>query len=140
MQRPGGQFSINVTRGNLFHSTCALAHCVSRDLKMSMGIAQIFRDTFCRIDQLERQNCRVGQVATLNVDGRYIYYLITKLKYNDKPTYETLRESLVDMKVKLIFSTVLCRLICNFHFFTLRFYVKTNLVIVGDMKLLFSSF
>ena len=71
---------------------------------MSMGIAQIFRDTFCRIDQLERQNCRVGQVATLNVDGRYIYYLITKLKYNDKPTYETLRESLVDMKVKFIFS------------------------------------
>ena len=102
MQRPGGQFSINVTRGNLFHSTCALAHCVSRDLKMSMGIAQIFRDTFCRIDQLERQNCRVGQVATLKVDGRYIYYLITKLKYNDKPTYETLRESLVDMKVNLL--------------------------------------
>ena len=35
----------------------------------------------------------------LQKDGRYIYNLITKVKYNHKPTYQTLRSSLEAMKV-----------------------------------------
>ena len=69
---------------------------------MSLGIAQMFRDKFCRIDHLERMNCKVGQTAALKVDGRYIYYLITKEKYNDKPTYDTLRKALVSMKEHMV--------------------------------------
>ena len=97
-----GQFSISVKEGDLFQSSGSLAHCVSQDLKMSLGIAQVFRDKFCRIDHLERMNCKVGQTAALKVDGRFIYYLITKEKYNDKPTYETLRKALVKMKEHMV--------------------------------------
>ena len=69
---------------------------------MSLGIAKTFRDTFCRVDHLERQNCKVGQTAFLNLEGRYIYYLITKEKYNGKPTYNSLRQTLVKMKEHMV--------------------------------------
>ena len=41
---------------------------------------------------------KVGEVATLRVNNRHIYYLITKEKYSNKPTYDTLRSSLESMK------------------------------------------
>lgn len=40
----------------------------------------------------------VGEVAVLHRGKRYIYYLITKPKYFDKPTYKTLEDSLEAMK------------------------------------------
>ena len=39
-----------------------------------------------------------GGVAILERNGRFIYYLITKVKYSDKPTYDSLRSSLESMK------------------------------------------
>ena len=40
----------------------------------------------------------VGQVAILKRERRFVYYLITKPKYFDKPTYATLESSLVCMR------------------------------------------
>ena len=37
-------------------------------------------------------------MAVLKRGKRYVYYLITKKKYSDKPTYDTMRSSLVAMK------------------------------------------
>ena len=39
-----------------------------------------------------------GGVAILERNGRFIYYLITKVTYSDKPTYDSLRSSLESMK------------------------------------------
>ena len=39
-----------------------------------------------------------GGLAVLKRDNRYIYYLVTKEKYFHKPTYGTLRSSLVRMR------------------------------------------
>ena len=97
-----GKFSIDEKHGDLFQASCALAHCVSQDLKMSLGIAKTFRANFGRVNQLEKQRCKVGQVAVIKVDGRYIYYLITKEKYNGKPTYDTLKETLIAMKKHMV--------------------------------------
>ena len=69
---------------------------------MSLGIAKSFRDIFERIDELEKMGCTVGQTAALKVEGRYIYYLITKEKYNGKPTYNTLRLALFDLKRHMV--------------------------------------
>ena len=98
--------SIEEKYGDLFQSTCSLAHCVSQDLKMSLGIAKTFRANFGRVNQLEKQCKKVGQVAILKVDGRYIYNLITKEKYNGKPTYDTLRQSLIQMKEHMVLNGV----------------------------------
>lgn len=76
----------------------ALCHCVSRDFEMGKGIAKIFKSKFERKDELLAQEKRVGECAFL-MDGRTtIYYLVTKEHYYGKPTLDTLRASLIDMK------------------------------------------
>ncbi|XP_016121035.1 O-acetyl-ADP-ribose deacetylase 1 isoform X2 [Sinocyclocheilus grahami] len=87
-------------RGDLF--TCpptdALAHCISEDLRMGAGIAVLFKKRFGGLEELLAQKKQPGQCAVLRRAGRFVYYLVTKKKYNQKPTYDILRKSLVSMR------------------------------------------
>lgn len=87
-------------RGDLF--TCpaidALAHCISEDCRMGAGIAVLFKKKFGGIDELLAQKQQPGQCAVLRISDRFVYYLVTKKKYNQKPTYDNLRKSLVSMR------------------------------------------
>ena len=88
---------ITIRRGNLFSASkeYSLAHCVSKDLNMGAGIATEFKRRFGRVNSLKLQNKGIGDVALLQLpDGRCIFYLITKLKYWQKPTYANLSRSL----------------------------------------------
>uniref|UniRef100_A0A0B7A2D5 Macro domain-containing protein n=1 Tax=Arion vulgaris TaxID=1028688 RepID=A0A0B7A2D5_9EUPU len=76
----------------------SLAHCVSQDMHMGKGIALFFKKIFGGCDDLRAQGAKVGDVAVLTRENRYIYYLVTKLKYSDKPTYADLESSLRKMK------------------------------------------
>ncbi|XP_072305235.1 ADP-ribose glycohydrolase OARD1 [Eucyclogobius newberryi] len=95
-----GTWGINYVCGNLF--SCpkdeSLAHCISEDCRMGAGIAVMFKKEFDGVDDLKRQSKRVGQCAVLERGERFVYYLITKEKYNNKPTYATLKQSLEDMR------------------------------------------
>ncbi|CAF3602081.1 unnamed protein product [Rotaria sp. Silwood1] len=86
--------------GDLFSasSITSLAHCVSRDLNMSKGIAMLFRDKFGQINELQKQNVPVGGCAYLTADDRCIFYLVTKERYFYKPTMATLESSLRVMR------------------------------------------
>ena len=93
------------THGDLMTATdSALCHCVSACLAMGKGIAVLFKQEFGGIEELKAQHANVGGVAVLkrpatNEDGeRFIYYLITKPRYFDKPTYETLSQSIEAMR------------------------------------------
>ena len=55
-------------------------------------------DLFGGMTELKSQNVPVGGVAVLSRDDRYVYYLITKEHYYDKPTYQTLHQSLQAMR------------------------------------------
>ena len=71
----------------------SLCHCVSECLKMGKGIAVLFKEKYGQVEYLKSQGVQTGGVAILDMtasEGRYIYYLVTKPKYFDKPTYETL--------------------------------------------------
>ncbi|KAG7323071.1 hypothetical protein KOW79_012773 [Hemibagrus wyckioides] len=86
--------------GSLFSCpiTDSLAHCISMDCKMGAGIALNFKRKFGGVKELLAQQKQPGECAVLKRNGRFVYYLITKEKYNHKPTYDTLRQSLEAMK------------------------------------------
>lgn len=93
-----GNSSVNEINGDLFSSPESLAHCVSQDLAMGAGIAKLFKQKFRRVDELHMQRKGVREVAFLSVNSRFIYYLVTKRRHFDKPTYADVRYSLVDMR------------------------------------------
>ena len=87
-------------QGNLFEAPreFSLAHCVSRDFKMGKGIALEFRNRFGRVEELRRQNPEIGGLSYIVVEGRYVFYLVTKERYFQIPTYENLTSSLERMR------------------------------------------
>lgn len=89
-------------QGDLFScdASYSLAHCVSEDLKMGKGIAVAFREKFGCVEALKAQGRGTGSVAILKDEenGRFVYYLITKSRYYHRPTYDSLRASLVAMR------------------------------------------
>ena len=103
--------------GDLFTSTddVSLAHCVSKDLSMSKGIATLFRDRFGQINELKKQSMyaplpspwpnvlpcvdvSVGDCAYITAADRHVFYLVTKERYYYKPTMATLEASLRVMR------------------------------------------
>ncbi|XP_021365160.1 O-acetyl-ADP-ribose deacetylase 1-like isoform X2 [Mizuhopecten yessoensis] len=93
-------FKFNQVEGDLFScpETESLAHCISEDIRMGKGIAVLFKKKFGRVDELKAMKRKTGELAVLRVGKRFVYNLITKPKANDKPTYDTLRASLKEMK------------------------------------------
>lgn len=86
--------SFTEVHGDLFTSSDSLVHCVSRDLHMGKGIATEFKKQFGGLDDLRQQNVGIGEVGVLRHGDRYIYYLVTKDRYFQKPTLDNLRRSL----------------------------------------------
>lgn len=64
------------------------------------------RDLFGGMSELKSQNAQVGGVAVLARQDRFVYYLITKEHYYDKPTYQTLRQSLEAMRNHVLVNDV----------------------------------
>src|ERR1044072_4182533 len=65
------KFTFTEQQGNLFADatpTDALAHCVSQDLRMGKGIADIFKKKYGGLNELKAQQCEVSQVAYLSRD------------------------------------------------------------------------
>lgn len=90
---------IKEIKGDLFtNSKNSKAHCVSEDLKMGAGIAVIFKKKYNRIQELLSQKKKVGDVAFLKYeDNIYIFNLITKSKFNHKPTMSDMKKSLDEL-------------------------------------------
>jgi hypothetical protein len=94
-------------KGDLFtaDSSYTLAHCISVDCAMGAGIAKEFRRRYPDMPGiLLQRNPRIGYAMPYSVDGRYIFNLITKEKYWQKPTYDNFNRSIVDLKTKMVFT------------------------------------
>lgn len=90
---------LRYVKGDLFTSPASesLAHCISADAKMGKGIAVMFKKQFGGVDEIMSQEQKPGGCAVLERDSRYIYNLVTKERYFQKPTYKTLESSLKRM-------------------------------------------
>ena len=95
--------------GNLFDydKTHYLGHCISSDFALGKGIALIFNNRYNLKEKLlnkyngnllntwpnNSSSCDLMMLD--NIKG--IFSLITKKKYNQKPTYDSMRRALEDM-------------------------------------------
>lgn len=82
--------------------------CISADFKMGKGIATEFNKRYnTKNNLIKKYNNRLGCVnnrlfmSCVTVDDK-IFNLITKERYYEKPTYQTLYNSLIDLKDYLI--------------------------------------
>lgn len=65
---------------------------------MNGGIALLFKKRFQSQPFLLQQLQTPGGLAVLPSDKRFIYYLVTKYRFFNKPTYDTLHSSLLCLK------------------------------------------
>lgn len=77
-----------------------LAHCISADYALGAGIAKIFNEVYNMRHKLHRD---YGQFDGDEAVGHAllvenVFNLVTKEGCYMKPTYDTLREALIDMK------------------------------------------
>lgn len=77
-----------------------LAHCISGDFTLGAGIAKQFVDIYNMRFKLHKNfplpnsNGNVGEA--LLIDN--VFNLVTKSRYYNKPTYDSLRDALEDMR------------------------------------------
>ena len=86
-------FELIHENGIFFESEDSLAHCISSDLKMSAGITRSFKHKF-PYNFPESTN---SPLFVQQLDDRFIYHLVTKKRFFQKPTYDSLRQSLEAM-------------------------------------------
>jgi hypothetical protein len=67
---------------------------------MSRGIASVFRKKFGQLQELQKQEPRVGKALKIvdHIGNRSLYYLVTKELSHHKPTYRTLWDALENLK------------------------------------------
>lgn len=85
---------------------------------MNLGLSS--RDKFSQISKLKQQNPKPGGVVMLKDGSRYIYYLITKQKVYQKPTYVTLVASLTAMRNHMVCRMFILRYGSHFKFHPLQ--------------------
>jgi Macro domain. len=82
---------------------CYLVHCISADFKMGAGIAKQFaqkgvRNYLCVTHPIYKWNDTGYAVFAPIATHKGVINLVTKSKYFNKPTYDTLKEALLDSK------------------------------------------
>lgn len=84
----------------------SIGHCVSADFNMGKGIAKEFKQRFGNVDKLRQTTIGVGGLAYLQFGNNFVYYLVTKKKHSDFPTYETLQIALNSLKQHVLLNNV----------------------------------
>jgi O-acetyl-ADP-ribose deacetylase (regulator of RNase III) len=79
-----------------------LAHCISADFALGAGIAVQFNKRYNLKQYLNKHHIKnnwVGKGYCIPASEFKVFNLVTKDKYNKKPTYRTLLEALMSMKL-----------------------------------------
>lgn len=94
----------NEIREDLFNNKDEyyLAHCISKDFALGAGIAKAFNKQYGMRKKLieARGNGDIQFPKAVLIDN--VFNLITKDKYFQKPTYDSLMKSLLEMKEQIV--------------------------------------
>ena len=103
-QEPEESSKIEIINGNaetIFEMDTAIAHCISADAKMGKGFAKQICERMSSLQEYCRgSNSFVGSVIPYkdNNSNRLVYNLVTKWKFYEKPTLQTVQQSLKNMR------------------------------------------
>lgn len=89
---------LNEKKGNLFqlnNDTYFYAHCISSDYALGMGIAVEFQKRFHLKNTLKQYEDKYPEVILIN----HVFNLVTKDKYWNKPTYNSITKCIEQMAV-----------------------------------------
>ena len=93
------QFHNSEIQGDVLQSTDSIAHCISADFKLGAGTAPNIKRRFStQYPDKEAIASEVIWLQWIPESQRFLYHLITKVRYFHKPTYNALRLSLEAMK------------------------------------------
>ena len=101
---PDLQDKIQILNGNeetIFQADTAIAHCISADAKMSKGFAEtICRRVIVLQEYYRRAKTTIGSALPYwdPESNNFIYNLVTKSNFFEKPTLDNLRISLENMR------------------------------------------
>ncbi len=94
----------------------ALCHCISSDFALGAGIAKRFTAMGVKrelISQYPREWNGMGYCLITTINGRVAANLVTKQRYFNKPTLETLEQALVDLRGKALPKIAMPRIGCG---------------------------
>ena len=99
--------NITISEGDIFSDTTAnFAHCVSSDLPMSAGIAKQFLRILPDLSELRKTHANLppgSLIAHFNASSNnWIYNLVTKRHFFDKPTHFDVEKCLCRMKSHML--------------------------------------
>ena len=99
-------FKLLEISGDLFTASGgdSLVHCVSADFHLGRGIAVDFKSRYPGIKTLV--GTKVGEVGVYKLPKYFIYNLVTKSFFYEKPEYEILRKCLQSMASHAKFHSV----------------------------------
>ena len=89
---------INYKIGNILECNNNIAHCVSRDIRMSAGLARKMKVHFGGIKEMKRMKRDVGDIVVIKRNGHSIIGLITKKYFWKKPLYSNIESSLYKLR------------------------------------------
>ncbi|CAI6372075.1 unnamed protein product [Macrosiphum euphorbiae] len=86
--------------GDLFDAPLnySITHYISQDVKMSQGMAIMFRRKFGNVEILKSQHPKIHGVLYIRQENRYILYMVTKPKYWQKPSLEDMFLTVQNLK------------------------------------------
>ena len=109
---PDFRDGIRIINGNddtIFENQTAIAHCISADANMSKGFAETIRNHINGLQEYcYKSKAFVGSVIPFwdNDANRFIYNLVTKNKFFEKPTLDNLRISLENLRGHALLNNV----------------------------------
>lgn len=86
----------------------ARVHCISQDAEMGKGIAELFAKEYPEMrDYILSQDPNVGDcILYVDPHGQWVLNLVTKKKYNGKPTYKTMEAAISSLRYVMIENSI----------------------------------